>query len=104
MAGPAAGCVIAGLFAGVNMTEPDAGSDTNGADAGAVRAGPVVGSGAYCALAGVGRQNASASSVKNTLYKGIIDLAACVSTGSSAILGPFSFCRQIFKWRDKSYY
>jgi hypothetical protein len=86
------------------MPEPDAGSDTTGADSGAVRAGPALGSEAYCALAAVGWHNASAKNINNALYKGIVDLAACASTGSSAILGPFSIGRQIFKWRDKSYY
>jgi hypothetical protein len=73
-------------------------------DVGADRAGPDVGSGMYCALTAVARQNPSANSINNALHAGALRLAVCDSIRSSAILGPFRLGRQIFKWRDKSYY
>jgi hypothetical protein len=91
-------------LAGGNMTEPEADAESTGAYCGAERAGPPLGSGTYWAVAAAGRQNASANSVNNAFNMGIIDLSAFAFIGSSAILGPFSFGRQIFKWRDKSYY
>jgi hypothetical protein len=101
--GPAGICSgpKAGWFPGDNTAEPDAGAPVAEEDVGAINAGPPETSFGYWAWAAAVRQKASDSTVNNALNGGIERWATCACANGSAILGPFSYGRQIFKWRDK---